>query len=135
MLENIYLNSTDDNKLSESLKNILSDKEFSSPIIIKKENKLISDFHYATFQNLYGENSCFVNVILHLIFTIPQLNEFLISLYEINESNKTQRRKSIKNSDNNAIDEFLVLLGEILFRYDEALNEENQSIKKSKLLF
>ena len=133
VLENIYLNSIDDNKLSESLKNILSDKEFSSPIIIKKENRLISDFHYATFQNLYGENSCFVNVILHLIYNIPQLNEFLISLYEINESNKTQRRKSIKNSDNNAIDEFLVLLGEILFRYEEVLNEENQSTKKKQI--
>ena len=60
----------DENKLTESLKNILLDKEFSSPITIKKENKLISDFHYATFQNLYGENSCFVNVILHLIFNI-----------------------------------------------------------------
>jgi len=133
VLDYIYLNSMDENKLTESLKNILLDKEFSSPITIKKENKLISDFHYATFQNLYGENSCFVNVILHLIFNIPQLNEFLISLYEISESNKDEKHKSNKKTDNNQIDEFLVLLGEILYKYDLILNEENQSKKKEQI--
>ena len=133
VLDYVYLNSNDENKLTESLKNILSDKEFSSPITIQKGNKLISDFHYATFQNLYGENSCFINVILHLIYNIPQLNDFLISLYEINESNKSQKRRSIKSNDNNAVDKFLVLLGEILYKYDEVLNEENQSIKKEQI--
>ena len=131
-LDYICLNSIDENKLSESLKNILLDKEFSSPIKIVKDNKLISDFHYATFQNLYGENSCFVNVILHLIFNIPQLSEFLISLYEINESNKAQKGKSNKNS-NNKIDRFLILLGEILFNYSNIINEENESKKNKQI--
>jgi len=124
--EKVLENSIDNNQLSESLKNILSDKEFASAIEIKKENKLISNFHYATFQNLYGENSCFVNVTLHLIFNIPQLKEFLISLYEISKSNKVEKSK---NNNNNQIDEFLVLLGEILYNYNEILNEENKSKK------
>lgn len=36
VLDYVYLNSNDENKLTESLKNILSDKEFSSPITIQK---------------------------------------------------------------------------------------------------
>lgn len=134
-LDYIYLNSIEENKLSESLKNILLDKDFSSPIIIAKQNKLISDFHYATFQNLYGENSCFVNVILHLIFNIPQLSEFLNSLYEINQLNKAEKRRNNKNNDdnNNKIDKFLVLLGEILCKYENVMNEEKESKKNNQI--
>ena len=36
--EKVLENSIDNNQLSESLKNILSDKEFASAIEIKKEN-------------------------------------------------------------------------------------------------
>ena len=34
----------DDENLTQSLKDILLDKEFASPIVVKKENKLITSF-------------------------------------------------------------------------------------------
>ena len=43
-------NEAETEKLSQSLKNLLLyDKDFSSPVIVQKENKLFTDFHYATF--------------------------------------------------------------------------------------
>ena len=80
-------NNVNDN-LTESLQNLFLDKDFSTPIAIKKENKLITNFKYVAFQNLYGENACYVNVILHLLFNITELSEYLYDLYQIEESKK-----------------------------------------------
>ena len=93
-------NEAETEKLSQSLKNLLLyDKDFSSPVVIKKENKLFTDFHYATFKNSYGENTCYINVVLHLLYNIDQLQEFLISLYEIDESNKNSITPKNKNNE------------------------------------
>ena len=127
-LEELLLNGNldlDDELLSQSLKNILLDKEFASTVVIKKENKLITNFHYVTFQNAYGENSCFVNVILHLLYYITELDEFLISLYQIDQSNKGE--KDINTDDEK--NKFLVLLGKILYQYENIINEENEENK------
>ena len=127
-LEELLLNGNldlDDELLSQSLKNILLDKEFASTVVIKKENKLITNFHYVTFQNAYGENSCFVNVILHLLYYITELDEFLISLYQIDQSNKGE--KDINTDDEK--NKFLVLLGKILYQYENVINEENEENK------
>ena len=125
-LEELLLNGNlVDELLSQSLKNILLDKEFSSNVVIKKENKLITNFHYVTFQNAYGENSCFVNVILHLLYYITELDEFLISLYQIDQSNKGE--KDINTDDEK--NKFLVLLGKILYQYENIINEENEENK------
>ena len=120
----------DNDELSQSLKNILLDKQFASPVIIKKENKIISGFHYVTFKNAYGENSCFVNVILHLLYNITELDEYLISLYEIDLAN--QDGKDINASNEKEINKFLVLLGNILYQYEVIINEENSKEIKNR---
>ena len=128
-LEEILLDINDD-KYSQSIQNLLLDKEFVSPVVIKKENKLITDFHYVTFKNAYGENSCFVNVILHLLYYIPELDEFLISLYEIDESNRDGKDKDMNSNDEK--NKFLVLLGKILYQYENIINEENDEENRKK---
>jgi len=115
----------ENDELSQSLKNILLDKQFASPVIIKKENKLISDYHYVTFKNAYAENSCFVNVILHLLYYIPELDEFLISLYEIDAANKDEKDATPTPNDKKEVNKFLVLLGKILYEYEATINQEN----------
>ena len=118
----------DSEELSQSIKNLLLDKEFASPVIVKKENKLITNYHYATFKNGYGENACYINVILHLLYNIEELRDFLYSLFQIDESNKPNEKDEKKNKDQDKdqndnedckIDnnEFLTSLGIIISRY------------------
>ena len=133
-LEEILINSNldDNNELSQSLKNVLLDKEFASSVIPKKDNKLITDFHYVTFKNSYGENSCFINVILHLIYNIDELYEYLISLYQIDESNIEKRNINSNDDKNKYINKFFALLGKILYKYDIISFGENDEKKKGK---
>ena len=128
-------NEAETEKLSQSLKNLLLyDKDFSSPVIVQKENKLFTDFHYATFKNSYGENTCYINVILHLLYNIEQLQDFLVSLYEIDESNKTSITPKNKNTESQSNDnyKFLVLLGNILNQYKDIIFDENDEETKPK---
>ena len=104
--EIVDLNSNNDtDKLSESLqKLLLENKEFAEPVVRKKENKLFTNYCYSTFKNSYAENTCYINVILHLLYTIQELKEFLKSLYEIDLSTKKNNKN--KNVYNN--NDFLV---------------------------
>jgi hypothetical protein len=124
----------DNETLTESLKNLLLDKEFSAPVLVKKENKLISDYHYATFQNAYGENSCFVNVILHLLFKINEIFEYLTSMYNIDKSNTETKNGESKNNNNqneeNENNKLLILLGQILCQYETVDSENDEENKK-----
>ena len=105
--------------------------------MVKKENKLITNYHYATFKNSYGENTCYINVILHLLYSIDELEEFLSSLYKIEESTKGNNNDKNNNDEIN-IDiinennEFLVSLGKILNNYDEIITESNEENNKKK---
>ena len=132
----------DTEELSESIKNLLLDKEFSAPVVVKKENKLITDYHYVTFKNSYGENTCYINVILHLLYSIDELEEFLTSLYKIDKDTKSSNNEKNKNSNNieniesqenkNENSDFLISLGKILDNYDEIISESNDKNKKKK---
>ena len=128
----------DSEELSQSIKNLLLDKEFASPVTVKKENKLITNYHYATFKNGYGENACYINVILHLLYNIEELREFLISLFQIDESNKPNEKDEKKNKDKDKdqndnedckIDnnEFLTSLGKIISRYKYIISNEEKN--------
>ena len=129
-------------KLSQSLKNLLLlDKDFSEPVEVKKESQLFTNFHYATFKNSYGENTCYINVILHLLYNIDQLQEFIISLYQIDESDKFSKisksyNVNIKTPETNDTNKFLVLIGKILDQYKGIITyddeEEDGSIKRNK---
>ena len=126
----------DSEELSQSIKNLLLDKEFASPVIVKKENKLITNYHYATFKNGYGENACYINVILHLLYNIEELREFLISLFQIDESNKPNEKDEKKNKDKDQNDnedckidnnEFLTSLGKIISRYKDIISNKEKN--------
>ena len=108
------------NNLSDSMKAILANQEFMSPIQIKKENKLLTKSTYVTFKNSYAENSCYINVILQLIFNISELSDFIIDLYKIASISKEEKEKNGENY------EFLVILGEILSKYNDIFNGENK---------
>ena len=123
--EIVDLNSNNDtDKLSESLqKLLLENKEFAEPVVRKKENKLFTNYCYSTFKNSYAENTCYINVILHLLYTIQELKEFLKSLYEIDLSTKKNNKN--KNVYNN--NDFLVSIGKILKKYEDNIgNDENE---------
>ena len=148
-IEVINLDTNNDAEgLSQSLQNLLLDENFASPVVVKKENKLITDYHYATFKNSYGENTCYINVILHLLYNMDDLVDFLITLYQIDESNKasennTEKDKNKNNDGQNEeekekeekieeketydINEFLVSLGAIIDEYDKIINSENEN--------
>ena len=123
-------------ELSESIQNLLLDKDFASPVVVKKENKLTTNFHYVTFKNSYGENTCYINVILHLLYNIDELEDYLSSLYQIEESKKSDDNEESDNmkEDNNNSDiyGFLVSLGKILNQYYEIINEQFDKKKKKK---
>ena len=130
--EEINNNNNNKDELPPSINEILlNDEEFASPIIKKKENKIISDYHYVTFQNAFGENTCFINVILHLLNNIPELDDYLISLYKIDASNKDIKYKKTNKDDKNLknINKFLVLLGKILNQYENIIDKENNKCK------
>ena len=119
-------------KLSQSLKNLLIlDKDFAEPVIVKKENELFTDFHYATFKNGYGENTCYINVILHLLYNIEQLEEYITTIYAIDESNKIDKINNPKSYNNNNKEEnndtykLLVLIGKILSQYKDIIYKED----------
>ena len=142
-IENIEVINLDSNndpeELSESLQKLLLDENFASPVVVKKENKLITDNHYATFKNSYGENTCYINVILHLLYRMDELADFLLSLYQIDESTKKSENNSQKdkNENNNEekeeekesydINEFLVSLGTIIDEYKKIISKENEN--------
>ena len=128
-------------KLSQSLKNLLLlDKDFAEPVVVKKENQIFTNFNYATFKNSYGENTCYINVILHLLYNIEQLQEFIISLYEIDESDKFSNMSksynvNIKAPETNDTNKFLVLIGKILYQYKNIITydeEEDEPKKQNK---
>ena len=145
-IEVINLDSNNDAEaLSQSLQNLLLDENFASPVVVKKENKLITNYHYATFKNSYGENTCYINVILHLLYNMNDLVGFLLSLYDIDESNKKGENNSEKDKNKNIneqnkekeekeeeketydINEFLVSLGTIINEYDKIIYNENKN--------
>ena len=145
VMEVINLDSNNNvEELSQSLENLLLDKDFAAPVMVKKENKLITNYHYATFKNSYGENTCYINVILHLLYKIDELAEFLENLYKIDELNKSSENndkndKDKNNNDNNnesdnnnEINEFLISIGKIINKYDEIIKENEANNKRDR---
>ena len=85
-----------------------------------KENSM----HYVGFENKYGENSCYINVILHFLYIFPSVNEFLIKFYKTKLDNFIDTINNDINSKNN-IDYFLFTLGKTLFEYQKILSNYN----------
>ena len=171
-LNEYYINNND---ISDGPKDSISNKnknnnnlednninDYINEILIKKETKLLTDSKYITFENNIGENSCYVNVIIHLLYKFPCINDYLIKKFnekinkeKINEEKPNKENKNIieqstqeknikienkiKNEtiNNEKIDEkfneFLFFLGKILNEYQSFLSSENTKNKINKL--
>jgi len=84
--------------------------DLSNSIAIKKENKLMTKNQYVGFSNNYGDNSCYVNVIMHILFNIPDISNIFKDLHEIDDINKENpksnndpKNSNKKNQINNSI--------------------------------
>ena len=91
------------------------------------ERKIESNSLYVGFENKYGENSCYINVVVHLLYFFPCINEYLIKLYQNKKDSLNYSNSNITNFNN--IDFFLFLLGKTLFEYQSVLsNLEDRGI-------
>ena len=109
----------------------ITDKKSKSNTDLTKfrifKRKIESNFLYVGFENKYGENSCYINVVLHFLYIFPCINEFLIKLYQTNKDTINFSNNNITNINN--IDFFLFLLGKTLLEYQNTLqNLDNKGI-------
>ena len=87
------------------------------------ERKIESHLHYVGFENKYGENSCYINVILHFLYYFPSVYEFLTEFYK-KKRDSFNNFNNIHSSEN--IDYFLYLLGKTLFEYQQIFSKNNE---------
>ena len=81
-----------------------------------------SNLHYVGFENKNGDNSCYINVILHFLYIFPCINEFLIKFYKTKLENLDMNNPHFfKDSEY-----FLFLLGKTLFEYQKILSDDNK---------
>ena len=78
-----------------------SNLDLTSSIAIRKENNLITKNQYVAFTNDYGDNSCYVNVVLHLLFNIVDLKNIFKDLYKIDEMEKQNPKEFYNKNTNN----------------------------------
>ena len=98
-----------------------SNKDVCNFSVFKR--KIKSNSLYVGFENKYGENSCYINVVLHFLYFFPCINEFLIKLYQTNKDTINFSNNNITNINN--IDFFLFLLGKTLLEYQNAMSNFN----------
>ena len=122
------LNISPEKKQNSDKKIIFNDKDINNLSVFRR--KIESNSLYVGFENKYGENACYINVVLHFLYFFPCINEYLIKLY----INKKDSKNSINFNNcsvNNIInfDSFLFLLGKTLFEYENVLsNPDNKGI-------
>ena len=63
--------------MSKNKKNLLN---YSNTSLIEKIKE--SNLCYVGFENKKGDNSCYINVVLHFLYFFPSINEFLIKFYK-----------------------------------------------------
>ena len=115
--------STSETKISEIKRKSQLDIEKIS--LFRK--KIESNSLYVVFENNYGENSCYINVVLHFLYVFPCINEYLIKLYLNNKDNINISNNNITNLNN--LEFFFFLLGKTLFEYQNVLsNLDNKGI-------
>ena len=88
------------------------------------EKRIESNLNYVGFENNYGENSCYINVILHFLYYFPSVYDFLIKFYKdrINNFEFINDDIALSISRNKNNDYFMFLLGKILFEYQSILS-------------
>ena len=109
--------------------NILNSSRFdlTSSIVIKKENHLVTKSPYVAFSNNYGDNSCYVNVVLHLLYNIIDLNNIFKDFYKIDEIQQQSIIK-LKNSNKNINTNLNSSNRNINDNINTALNKSNKKV-------
>ena len=112
-------------------KNCITEKKRNSNIDLNNlsiiRRKIESNSLYVGFENEYGQNTCYLNVVLHFLYFFPCINEYLIKLYLNNKDNIIFSNENIANINN--LELFLFLLGKTLFEYQNSLsNSDNKGI-------
>ena len=110
--------------------------DLSSDVKIKKENFFLTKSSYIGFKNEIGDNSCYVNVVLHLLNNMLDINNILIDIAQIESIKKENHLKYLLNISNKNIineNELLSNLGEILIMYESYKNSK-KLCKKVQLL-
>ena len=111
-------------------------QDLSKSITIKKKNLLLTKSPYVGFVNNFGDNSCYVNVVLHLLYIMTDINNILKELYTTeameneNEKNNTDKNEPITTDTPNK-EELLIKFGELLSLYDcykDSANSKKQVI-------
>ena len=85
------------------------------------ERRKESGMHYVGFENKCGDNSCYINAVLHFLYIFPSVNEFLIKFYENKINNFNNDISNLKN-----IDCFLFFLGKTLYEYRNILSNPKE---------
>ena len=104
---------------------------------IKKTCSIKSNLKYTLFQNKYRENACYINVILHFIYSCKNISDYLINLYRtrmniIKEAlNKKldvdqNDKEALKELEKMKMEELMCYLGEIFYKYSKALKSKNK---------
>ena len=126
----------------------LSDEE------LKNKCRFYTNNNYVVFENNKGENSCYLNVFLHFLYSCKDISYFLCNLYiidrqdnhnktdndndndndNVNNTNEHNNNEVIKNNKEEDKHKLLILLGQILFNYNESLkNKKNRvTVLKTK---
>ena len=62
-------------------------------ILSQRETKLLTDSQYVSFENQIGDNSCYINVIMHFLYIFPCVNDFLIKKYQEQSKEKEKEKE------------------------------------------
>ena len=78
--------------------------DYYNEILRHKESKLLTDSQYVSLENKIGENSCYVNVIIHFLYIFPCINDYLIRKYtkklEKDLKEKQEKEKAKQTNEN-----------------------------------
>ena len=91
------------NIIKTSNMNIIKDnypKDFFTNINIEKRCRIFTNSKYIVFENNYGENSCYLNVLLHFLYNSNDIRSYLINLYQSSKPNQ-EKETEIKEDDGN----------------------------------
>ena len=98
-------------------------QDLSKSITIKKKNLLLTKSPYVGFVNNFGDNSCYVNVVLHLLYCLTDINNILKDIYSNEAMENENQKDNIDKTKLNSIEtpnkeELLIKFGELLSLYD-----------------
>ena len=117
---------------------------FLSTEELKNKCRFYTNNNYVVFENNNGENSCYLNVFLHFLYSCKEICYFLCNLYLIDrQDNQNKIRKGYDNDKVNNSNEYnnnevnnkeedknklLILLGQILYNYNKALKNKKNKV-------